>query len=159
MDNSLNSESKYNVDTSNANKVSLKDFFSFIFFSAICLFLGIGLSFSSFKDLLVCSEKVTATVIEYHYVEHKRDKDDYFPVYSYAYNGKEYKTVGRDSSNSEILKGERVKIRINPDDPQQICDNIEIKEIIISLFFIVVGVSLLLGSIIYYIKAISKNLF
>lgn len=91
----------------------------------IALFLGlacIATGFLTRRAMILCTEKVTATVVDHNYSTETTDgefRSLYEPIIEYTYNGNTY--TGRMSSgefyDSIYPVGSAVEIKINPNDP------------------------------------------
>ena len=140
--------------------------FLLIFFTIA--FLSIGLiTLSIGGDDELCTESVTATVTENIKSEHierynnrklKRTIYTYAPVYSYAYNGREYSVESSNSTKpAKYDVGDTAVIMVNPDNPAEIYEP-EFKKLeVTSIIYIIVGVCIFLACIADIICLIRVN--
>lgn len=99
----------------------------FIVFSVIFIMIGIFVSLVPKMKSSKCTETVMAEVIELIPVQssstsgkgHHRTSITYRPVFSYTYNGKDYRAESGTSSDPPAFKvGEEVELKIDPDNPK-----------------------------------------
>ncbi len=63
-----------------------------------------------------CSEEVTGTVVRIE-KQQVRNRTEYRPVFEYEYNGQGYTFAGYFERTNYYDAGQKVKLRINPNDP------------------------------------------
>ena len=140
--------------------------FLLIFYTIVFLSIGI-ITLSIDGDNKLCTESVTATVTENiqsdsarnrHRSNIDKHKYIYTPVYSYAYDGKEYSVESSNSTRpAKYDVGDRVVIMVNPDNPSEIYEP-EFKEISLgSIICIISGVCIFLACIADIICLIRVN--
>ncbi len=98
----------------------------FILFSILFIIVGIVVLMIPKFKAQKCTESVRAEVVENLLVEgshrskngHHRASVTYKPVFSFTYNGKDYRIESKSSSDPPAFQqGEIVELKINPDDP------------------------------------------
>ena len=140
--------------------------FLLIFYTIVFLSIGI-ITLSIDGDDKLCTESVTATVTENIKSEHierynnrklKRTIYTYAPVYSYAYNGREYSVESSNSTKpAKYDVGDTAVIMVNPDNPAEIYEP-EFKKLeVTSIIYIIVGVCIFLACIADIICLIRVN--
>ncbi len=100
---------------------------SLLFFAPATILMGCGL-YRLFRVLTYrykCTEKISATVTDFKYIEYI--KFSYFksPIYKYTYNDVEYNVKSKMcylDENDDKRKGHLVYIMVNPNKPSQIYD-------------------------------------
>ena len=116
---------------------------SMVFIAAIFFSVAIILHISDKKRKKICTEQVSATVIE-----NKKNLSDYSvsytPVFRYEYKMKVYITQASFSSVSpEFSKGETMKIFIDPSSPHKIYVPQTKINLILEIIFMLIGVIIL----------------
>lgn len=99
----------------------------FIVFSVIFIIIGICAACAPKMKSKKCTETVMAEVIDLLPVKsssksgrgHNRTSITYRPVFSYTYNGKDYRAESSTSSDPPAFQvGETVKLKIDPNNPK-----------------------------------------
>lgn len=99
----------------------------FIVFSVIFIMIGIFVSLVPKMKSKKCTETVMAEVVDLLPVQsssksgrgHHRTSITYRPVFSYTYNGKDYRAESGTSSDPPAFQvGEEVELKIDPDNPK-----------------------------------------
>ena len=112
---------------------------AFIIFGFICIIPTIILK-------IKCSDFVEAVIIDIFTESDIDGNISYYPVFRFYYSGTYHKKRGNFASHSSRYSiGKQVKLHIDPNDPERFyCQNEIIFKIIFNLFFIVLGIVLLL---------------
>ena len=122
--------------------VLIVSFFLLIFFG-IFLAIGIALARHNYINESVCTEKLTAEVTENVEVKKytkKRWKTNYAPVFEYDYNGEHYRVQSTSySAPPKYRVGEKVEIRIDPNDPKLMCSPLDHISVIVIAIFLLIG--------------------
>lgn len=93
-----------------------------------------------------CTVTVSAIIIEY-LSTHSENGRLYCPMYSFIYNGKEYKTTTNQYTNLDLKPvGSMVELKINPNDPEVFLDDSKHYTflIVMGILFLAVSVPILL---------------
>lgn len=102
---------------------SIKYFFVIIV-AAVFLIAGCYIIADNNRDKRECTELTRGTVVEFtEWVHHDDDGErvTYAPVFSYSYNGKEYRYKGTDySTGSGLYEGQELDVYVDPSDPAHI---------------------------------------
>ena len=128
----------------------------FFLMGIIFLCIGIGLYFSNKRKFSVCTQPVTASVIDIQKetinnsssTEYEAKIASWFPVYEYVINGITFKKkafVG--TAKPEVTVGEQVSIFINPNNPEEFYCPHE-KRILLQKIFMGVGIELIVLALI-----------
>ncbi|MBR6253282.1 MAG: hypothetical protein IKR04_05565 [Clostridia bacterium] len=100
---------------------------SLLFFVPATILLACGL-FRLFRVLIYkdkCTEKVSATITDFKYIEYMRFSYYKSPIYKYTYDGVEYNVKSKMcylEKSDDKNKGHLVYLMINPNKPSQIYD-------------------------------------
>ena len=100
----------------------------FAFMGLIFLCIGVGLYFTNKRKYSVCTQLITATVIDLrketintsNSTEFETKIASWFPIYEYAVNGITFKKkafIG--TAKPEVAVGETVAILVNPKNPEE----------------------------------------
>ena len=128
---------------------------SIVFFAAIFLSVGIIISASDKKRKKICTEQVSATVIENKKVSsgyRGHHSVSYTPVFRYEYKMKEYIAQTAFSSNPPAFsEGETMEIFIDPSSPQKIYVPQMKTNLILEIIFTLIGGIALAAAVVVFI--------
>lgn len=133
----------------------------FTLMGLIFLCIGIGLYFVNKRKYSVCTQPITATVIDVRKetinnsssTEYEPKITSWFPVYEYVVRGitlKKKAFVG--TAKPEVTVGEQVSIFINPNNPEEFYCPSE-KRMLLQKIFMGIGVGLIFLALIFGIIA------
>lgn len=127
-----------------------------LLFAAIFLSVGIIVSVSDKKTKNICTEEVTATVIENKKISSRNSGHRYYtyrPVFRYEYKGREYiSETSYSSSPPKFHEGDTAQIFVNPSSPQKIyVPQMNAAKIIIAVFTSIGTLALIAAVIVFVI--------
>lgn len=133
--------------------------------AGIAFFLFGTIMLSAYGSRIKCTEQVSAVVVKNLEVNKLRGGNKgkvhgttYAPIFEYEYDGKEYSYISKISSNpAEYSAGERVTIRVNPNDPDEIYHKPKGAVMLMSILFRLIGGGLAAGGIIALIVKKTKS--
>ena len=105
---------------------------------------------SIIKERRIFSEKIEATIVELD-VSNVGKVKTYRPIYRFELNGGTYdvpSNINKETTDPDrFIKGSKVTIKVNTDDPAQIKDSFEIKDIKNNILLILIGGSIVISVI------------
>lgn len=133
----------------------------FVIISAVTIFMGTWLTINLKEHRQRCTESVMAEIVENITVRSRtktkhghRTVTTYRPVFSFDYDGKNYRVESSSSHNPALFDiGEHTEIKINPSDPDEIYVPADKFSDYSGIIFVAVGVIFLTVGILVITKS------
>lgn len=131
-----------------------------IFFSVLFITVGIIVSFVPKIKTKKCTEPVKAEVVDNILSNDKKGKysKNFSPVFQFEYKGEKYTVISKASSNPPAFRiGERVELKIDPDNPNDFYAPSDKTFGMIGIIFLIMGGIFLFVGILMVILTARSN--